>query len=248
MMAQKAKAWRRFIISWSFLLTVAQIVLLCYTIWVVGDGIDEESGMMFGPSVQDLIDVGARDTKLILEKNQWWRLASPIMLHGGFFHLFMNALLQVRVATGLEAKWGSMKFIVIYAFSGVYSFMASAYLLTDSVSVGASGSLMGIMGGWFVHAWITWDPARDLISRITELLSVGFGIVLILSQSFMPRTDWACHVGGLFAGCAVAMAIFGAMLKKRKVLTCVSGFVIYCGLVAATLVPLLSVDTDDICC
>ncbi|CAN0355128.1 unnamed protein product, partial [Ascophyllum nodosum] len=44
---------------------------------------------LLGPSAETLISLGAKHLVLIHE-GQVWRLVTPILLHGGVFHIFMN--------------------------------------------------------------------------------------------------------------------------------------------------------------
>ena len=52
---------------------------------------------MFGPSGVVLLDLGAKDTDLIVRGNEPWRLATAMWLHAGLIHLASNmyGLLQV---------------------------------------------------------------------------------------------------------------------------------------------------------
>jgi len=47
---------------------------------------------MFGPSAQTLIAVGSKQTYLIVDKNEWFRLFTPMLLHAGIIHYFINIL------------------------------------------------------------------------------------------------------------------------------------------------------------
>ena len=48
----------------------------------------------------------------------------------------------------------------IYFGAGVFSSVYSAVILPNTISVGASGALMGIMGAWVVHLLTHWAQAR----------------------------------------------------------------------------------------
>lgn len=84
---------------------------------------------MIGPYGAILNVMGAKNTAMIVYKNEWWRLATPMLLHAGTFslwltcipptktfiicpgviHIGMNLILQLRVGVMLEAEWGKLR-------------------------------------------------------------------------------------------------------------------------------------------
>lgn len=42
-----------------------------------------------------MVRFGAKEAGMIVYKNQWWRLLSSVMLHGGIFHMIPNGAIQV---------------------------------------------------------------------------------------------------------------------------------------------------------
>lgn len=42
-----------------------------------------------------MVRFGAKEAGLIVWKNEWWRLLSSIMLHGGILHIIPNGAIQV---------------------------------------------------------------------------------------------------------------------------------------------------------
>ena len=51
-----------------------------------------------------LAALGARSTRLILRAGQWWRLATPMLLHGSPAHLMVNMLALRNVGCCVEIK------------------------------------------------------------------------------------------------------------------------------------------------
>ena len=51
-----------------------------------------------------LAALGARSTRLILRAGQWWRLATPMLLHGSPAHLMVNMLALRNVGGCVEIK------------------------------------------------------------------------------------------------------------------------------------------------
>jgi len=45
---------------------------------------------MIGPSAETLLKMGAKQTSLIVNQGEWYRLFSPMVLHAGLIHYFLN--------------------------------------------------------------------------------------------------------------------------------------------------------------
>ena len=45
---------------------------------------------MIGPSAETLLRLGAKDSYLIVVQSEIYRLASPMILHAGLIHYFLN--------------------------------------------------------------------------------------------------------------------------------------------------------------
>jgi len=151
----------------------------------------------FGPSVETLVDCGAKYSPNILA-GEWWRFFTPIFLHVGIGHIFMNMLMQVRVGKSLEESYGAFRIAPIYLACGIFGNVVSAIFLPTEVEVGASGALFGFMGVLFSDLIQNWkllqSPIKNLISLIvTTLISFAVGLIL-------PGVDNFCHLGGLVMG------------------------------------------------
>jgi membrane associated rhomboid family serine protease len=71
---------------------------------------------------------------------------TPIFLHAGLIHLATNLLMQARLGLFIEAQWGTRVFTVMYLVTGTFASLCSAVFKPEQIAVGASGSLMGVMG------------------------------------------------------------------------------------------------------
>lgn len=140
-------------------------------------------------------------------QGDWYRLFTPILLHGDLAHLLANVTFGA-IFLGLAMArfgWGITLFI---------SFIAGAagnllgYFLYDSLhrNVGASGMMMGALGLLCVHSLGLWrrspKSARYIISGVIA------GFLLFVLFGFSPGSDILAHFGGFIAG-----LIFGALLS-----------------------------------
>ncbi|CAJ1368562.1 unnamed protein product [Effrenium voratum] len=211
------RAWRTFLCSVSFILSVIQVLILVMVIILDGGMVSYEENPMFGPHFHRLDAAGAKNAAKIVYQGQWWRLASATMLHAGWLHLAGNLLVQIRTGVQLEVMWGAPAWLVIYFVSGIYANLLSCVLHPEVLGVGSSGCLCGLIGGWLSFLFITWNQTMpgDVRMRNAQISSVLVSIVLIILFSFMPLMDIAAHVGGLAMGAGIAMAIFGNRLQDK---------------------------------
>jgi membrane associated rhomboid family serine protease len=98
-----------------------------------------------GPPASILDDMGAKNTAKI-QAGEWWRLITPVFLHAGLIHLFLNMVMVLRLGFSMEEAFGSSKVASIYFASGVSGVVCSAVFLKNQLSVGASGALYGLLG------------------------------------------------------------------------------------------------------
>ena len=135
------------------------------------------------------------------------------MLHAGVYHIIPNVAIQLRVGGYLNLVYGTPRWLWIYLISGIYGEMCSCLFIPDSVGVGSSGALMGMLASWVVWIIFRWKkiPPECKSQRNCQLAVVVGSIVITLATSFMPRVDWAAHAGGALMG-----AIWGVILLSSE--------------------------------
>src|SRR5438445_8619870 len=94
--------------------------------------------------------MGARQSIAILQ-GELWRLVMPIFLHAGLLHIGMNSLFFVDIGPQVERLYGSARYLFIYVFTGICSFIAStAWNLWIyggyGIGIGASRAVSGLIG------------------------------------------------------------------------------------------------------
>ncbi len=132
----------------------------------------------------------------IAQGGEWWRLFTSAFLHGSFIHIAFNMYVLFFLGPTLERILGHTRFIALYLLAALGGSVAS-YWFSDlqSVSVGASGAIFGLMGALIV----TGRRLRYDITQVLFLLVVNVAIGF-----FSPGVDWRAHFGGLFVGAAVS--------------------------------------------
>lgn len=144
---------------------------------------------------------------------QWWRLVTHTLLHGGFFHFAVNAYALYVLGSITERVFGTSRFVLIYALSGLGGALAS-WWFNDAASVGASGAIFGVFGAAIVFGYR--DKAL-VPASVARALSSGLLPYLLLSLvvGLLPFVDMAAHVGGLVTGVAVALVVRSPLAGVR---------------------------------
>ncbi len=144
---------------------------------------------------------------------EWWRLLSAAFLHYGPFHLAINMYSLYFAGTLLEQVIGSWRFALLYFGSGIAGSAGALWLSPNSVTVGASGAIFGILGGLFVL------ERQGRIHSGGQILGL---IVLNLVFTFaVSGISVGGHLGGLVAGiilmyAAAALPPFGALQRAWR--------------------------------
>ena len=150
-------------------------------------------------TMQTLALFGAKWTPAIVS-GQWWRLITAGFLHGGILHILMNMWVLFDLGAQVEEAFGTPRFLLIYLISNITGFLASMYLIPNTLSIGASAAIFGLIGAMIAMG------VRDRSSYGSAVRSFYmrwaiYGLVL----SLIPGTDWAAHIGGLAGGFVVAL-------------------------------------------
>jgi membrane associated rhomboid family serine protease len=161
-----------------------------------------------------LIALGAGYAPL-LRRGQLWRLVTPIVLHGGPLHLCLNLYMQLTVGMRCETEWGWAATAGTYTVAGVGGCLTSAVLGPAAVSVGASGSLVGLVGARTARLACEWREREPRQRAAQAAEAAVFFVVLASFGSFGASTgglriDNSAHGGGLAVGVLLGLVRFGA--------------------------------------
>ncbi|MFX0042526.1 MAG: rhomboid family intramembrane serine protease [Candidatus Hodarchaeota archaeon] len=130
----------------------------------------------------------------IIEDHEIWRIFTPIFIHIDFIHLFSNMIGLLLFGATIENSrvYSKIEYVFIYFVSGLIGNLFSLILLPlDSISLGASGAIFGLIGATFVMI-VTED--RSLL-----LLALMYILFFIVS-SLAPEINLWAHLFGLLGG------------------------------------------------
>ncbi|MEJ8855943.1 rhomboid family intramembrane serine protease [Variovorax robiniae] len=157
------------------------------------------------PLSEDLFRWGANSAWAVTQDGQFWRLLSAAFLHGGVMHLALNMLGLWSAGLVLNRLYGNRQFLLIYLGSAMAGNALSLHFSAQqSVSVGASGAVFGVLGALIV-AVLQHGHRLPAGTRKSLLSTQAIFVVYSLVQGFARAgVDNAAHVGGLIAGSVLA--------------------------------------------
>jgi rhomboid protease GluP len=157
-----------------------------------------------GISGQILLRMG-ESLPLPYDLAQPWRLITAIFLHGGLLHIAFNMWVLMDIAPTIEELYGSAQFLFIFIVTGAFGYLVSATF--GNVSVGASGSLLGLIG---VLLALTLGRRSASMRQLRSQL-ISWLVYIAVLGLIMRGIDNYAHLGGFVSGFAL-----GKVMSDRR--------------------------------
>jgi len=161
--------------------------------------VSRDENSMWGPSVEDLLESGGLTSVSVICNAEWWRIFVSFFLHSGVLHLGGNMIALWILGAWLEKSFGPYDMLTVYLSSGIAGQISSALFLPNSVSVGASGAIFGLLGArWADHLqnYLFFHHLDEKPSFALLLVST----IALVGYSLLPDLNAFAHVFGLFTG------------------------------------------------
>ncbi len=132
---------------------------------------------------------------------QWWRLITPLFLHGSLAHIAFNMYALYVLGPGLERMMGHGPFALLYFLSG-YTGVALSFAMDPDPALGASTALFGLIGAYIViyaQNREVFGPAAGGYLRN----AISLALVNLVLGAILPNVDNWGHIGGLLGGMAL---------------------------------------------
>jgi len=155
----------------------------------------------------------------LAKTNDWWRLFTPALMHGGIFHLLFNMLWAWELGARIEHYIGRVNCLIIILVSGIFSNVVEYFVSETIYFRGYSGVVYAYLG----FLWVFGNAKNDKILQIPiglyyfMFIWLGLG-VFGLVDIFMPgdaKVANGAHVGGLIAGLALGK-LFLTLEERRS--------------------------------
>jgi membrane associated rhomboid family serine protease len=153
-----------------------------------------------------------------------------LFLHAGFLHLFGNMLFLWIYGDNVEHRLGPLRYLIAYLGTGVTAtlFHTAFDPASQLPLIGASGAISGVLGFYF--RWFPRNQVRLLLlifPFFLDVIMVPARIVLalflildnllpfLLRRSVQGGVAYGAHLGGFFAGLAVAWLMDRRALARK---------------------------------
>ena len=119
-----------------------------FAVWAIMYRFSPQSG------IEALVELGFRSMYLESPEFGLLTLISAMFMHGGPMHLLMNMLILILMGVPFEDRIGSRAFLRIYFISGIIGSLVTGSISVlnetglETINIGASGAVFGIMGGF----------------------------------------------------------------------------------------------------
>ncbi len=169
----------------------------------------------------------------------WTAFVTHQLVHGDVAHLAINSAWLLAFGSAVASRVGVWRFLGFAVLSGVAGALAflAAHIDDNTLMVGASGALAGLMGGAFRFLFSAFDdagpsafqgdPTRIRRMSLGELardrraqLAIGFWIALNFVTALLAPLltsaggiAWEAHLGGFFAG----LLLYGFFEPPRSI-------------------------------
>jgi membrane associated rhomboid family serine protease len=160
----------------------------------------------FSNGGQLIHDAGLRGPEIA--NGDWWRVITGGFLHAGFLHLLLNMYVLYVAGSILEPGIGTPRFLGIYFVSLVAGSLGALIVDPNTLTVGASGAIFGLMAAVIVVAR----------GRGVEQLASQFGLFIVLNLVLtfsVPGISVGGHVGGLIGGTIAALLVIFVERRMR---------------------------------
>ena len=140
---------------------------------------------------------GAKISPYITYYHQYWRLITPVFLHGSVMHILFNMYALFTLGPSLEHYYGHWDYLRFYLICGFAGNVLSHVVSPKSVSVGASTAIFGLLAA---QAMFLWKNRRIIRNYKRALQNIGFVLIVNLLLGLNGGIDNWGHFGGLLGG------------------------------------------------
>jgi membrane associated rhomboid family serine protease len=138
----------------------------------------------------------------LIARGDWWRLITPMFLHGYLLHLGFNMFALWVIGRAVEQYLGSLRYVLLYFVSGLAGSAGALVYAPHAPGVGASGAIFGILGAMLI---LEWQHTGKFGGQAATLIAIN----LVLNFAYNGvggNISIGAHIGGLIGGILVTLA------------------------------------------
>ncbi|RII36234.1 rhomboid family intramembrane serine protease [Clostridium chromiireducens] len=189
--------------SLTLILMGINIIVFLLTAFLSGNFIDIDSKV--------LLYFGAK-YNILIQQGQFWRLLTCAFLHSGLIHIACNMYSLYIIGPQIQQVYGTYRYFIVYIFSCIAASILSYIMSPNSLSVGASGGIFGLIGALLAFAIIERNRInKNYISSLIQIIIINLFIGLSIKN-----IDNFAHVGGLIGGITAGYITYRTMRKYNE--------------------------------
>ena len=168
---------------------ITTILLLVNALFYAFNYYVNGSHAITGLTTQEVLDAGGMDGRTSMSS-----YVTSMFAHGSFMHFFMNMVTLLALGGIVKDSYGSIFYLFTYMVSGFSGAILSAIVQPDIATLGASGSIYGLLGMLIVGVLFK--------SSLIEMRSTVFFLVFVnLIYTFLdPNINATAHITGMIVG------------------------------------------------
>jgi rhomboid protease GluP len=126
--------------------------------------------------------------------SQPWRFIMAIFLHGSLIHIGFNMWVLMDIGPMVEELYGSARYLFLFVITGVAGYLLSSF--AGHLSVGASGSLLGLVGVLLAAT----TGRQNMAAQALRSSLIRWLIYIAVLGFISSGTDNFAHLGGVASG------------------------------------------------
>ena len=144
--------------------------------------------------------IGSMSKIKVFSDGEWWRLLFHMYLHAGVLHMLFNVIALLFAGKVVEKKIGSLPYLVLYHAIAVVNALIMCLIFPDSISVGASAGIFGMIGVVCVRKWKKDAVCNENMKKGEIIYIIVFAVLSLLLglESFV--THFVAFIFGISVG------------------------------------------------
>ena len=163
-------------------------------------------------NTENLERMGAMVVPLTGVPGEWKNAFMAGFLHFGPVHLALNLVGLLFLGRLVERDWGRVGMLLLFLVCNVTSAALLPWLTyhspgDSSVFAGASGGIMGLLGGLWGHLLVGWLKRKTPLLRRQFRAACTVVIAQCVCDIMTPQVSMTCHMIGFVTGVLVGVLV-----------------------------------------
>ena len=153
--------------------------------------------------------IGSMSKAKVFGDREWWRLFLHMYLHAGVLHMLFNVFALLFAGKVVEMKIGSLPYLLLYHVIAVVNASIMCFIFPNSISVGASAGIFGMIGVLCVMKWKKDPICNESLKKGEYIYIIVFSALSLL----LGLESFVTHLVAFIFGLVVGLL----MQKKTKI-------------------------------